>query len=165
LRLLLFAGLRGERAALEAILQSAARWGECEPVCLGDAVGGGDEAGTLALMRRKGVLLVAGPADRALAKQPGALPASEVAYLRAASAPRRLVAGGKQFLLTWDPAATDPRAFVVRPGPETPVDERGATLAQVASSRGEAACLLLDLESGARETRIVSWDAPIRHVE
>lgn len=159
--------MRGERAALEALVAAAARWGACEPVCLGNAVGEGpDSPGTLALMRRKGVLLVAGPLDRARAKDPAGLPAAEVAFLRSASAPRRLVAGARQVLLSWDPRATDPRAFVIRPGAATLLDERGATLGPVASSRGEASCVLLDLESGACEARVVAWDAsPIRHVE
>lgn len=159
MKLVLFADLQGERAALASLLQSAARLGEAELVCLGNAVGEGpDPQGTLELMRRKGVLLVAGPRDRAALKDPVGLERPEVAYLRNAAAPRRLVAGGRQVLLTWDPQAED-AAFVVKPGERAEVNDRAATTGKVHGSRGEAPYLALDLETGEVVPRHAIWDA------
>lgn len=155
-KLVLFAGLAGERAALESILQSAERLGECELVCLGDA--GGQEA--LELMRRKRVTLIAGPEDRARLKDPVGLERPEVAYLRAAAAPRRLVAGGRAMLLTSDPASRDASSYVVRPGERAEVGDLAATTGRVAGSRGEAPYLVLDLASGSIGVRHAIWDAP-----
>jgi len=159
-KLALFADLAGERAALEALLQSAARLGECEAVCLGNA-----GASALELMRRRRVTLIAGPEDRALLKDPVGLERADVAYLRHAAAPRRLVAGGRQMLLTSDPLARD-AAYVVRPGARAEIGDLAASTGRIRGSQGEAPYLVLDLESGEMSARHAIWDAaPTRHVE
>jgi hypothetical protein len=167
-KLVLFADLAGERAALESLLQSAARLGdEVEMICLGGAASGGpDPQGTLEMMRRKRVTLVAGAADRALLKDPVGLERPEVAWLRNAAAPRRLVAGGRPMLLTPDPAAQD-ATYVVKPGERAEINDRAATTGRVKGSRGEAPFLVLDLATGALSARHAIWDAaaPTRHVE
>jgi hypothetical protein len=160
-RLLLFADVRSRVAALDALLDAAKRGGD-EPVCLGNLAEPGPGAqDTLELARRKGVMLVAGPLDKALLKEPVGIERAEVAWLRNAAAPRRLVAGGRAMLLTSDPAAQAP-SFVVRPGAATRIAERHAELGPVAESRGEAACLRLDLETGALDARRVAWDQTAR---
>lgn len=158
-RLLLFADVHGRRAALEALLEAAKRWGECELVCLGNLAGDAPEnAETLELARRKGVTLVAGPLDKLALKDPVGIERAEVAYLRGAAAPRRFAAGGRQVLLTWDPTATDARALVVRPGETARLDGNLLCVGRVAGSQGEAPVALLDLETGEAKLTRVAWD-------
>lgn len=156
--LLAFADVQGHRSALESLLQSAKRRKVAEVVCLGNLAGDGpDNAGTVELARKKGVLLVAGPQDKAALKSMP-LPAADLAYLRHASAPRRLAAGPRQVLLTSDAAATDPRALVLRPGADAGPNVVG--VGSVRASAGEARYALLDLATGAVRTEIAVWDAP-----
>jgi hypothetical protein len=74
-------------------------------------------------------------------------------------------AGADLLLLTSDPTAREGVAVVIQPGATTTLERQRVALAAVADSAGEATVLLVELASGSREARTVTWDAtPTRHV-
>jgi hypothetical protein len=169
--LLVLADLQGNRWALEAILGHAKRRvPDADVVLLGNAVGAGpDPAGTVDLLRKRGVVLVKGPRDEAalgLAKDPAlrlegdanarALSTADLAYLRAASPPRRLMVHGERLLLTSDPRAAPGVERLVQPGDACTVDARRIRIASAGAPTGEAPFLVLD-DDGWR-VGLAAWD-------
>src|SRR5438067_1999088 len=107
MRILAFADALGNPHAVQAILHAAKRAGEADLVCLGNAVGPGlDPRLTVERLRKAHVHLVRGAWDAAVLNMPAAptdlrlaakpvaakLQPAEIAYLREATPPRRLVA-------------------------------------------------------------------------
>ena len=184
MRLLAFADPQGNPWAVQAILHAARRLGEVEVYALGNAVGAGpDPSGTLALLRKAGAHLVAGPRDRAALGRPpredlraegernlSLLQPSDLAYLRGAGPPRRLVAHGRAILLTADPLpaaeAAGAARLVLHPGPAPRVDTRDgvafACTGRADDPSGEAPYVLVDLATGEPEVRHAAWTAPAK---
>lgn len=172
--LVLFSDLQGNRLALEAILGHVKRrLPDAEVVLLGNAVGSGpDPAGTVALLRKRGVVLVKGERDFAalgLGKDPTLrlegdanarrLTPADLAYLRNASPPRRLSAHGQRLLLTTQtgPGGAAAGETLVQPGEVNALAPMRVAIASTARSNGEAPFVVLD-EQGFRLLH-ATWDA------
>ena len=181
MRLLAFADAQGNPWAVEAILRAARRLEGVEVVCLGNAVGAGpDPQGAVERLRKARVHLVRGPRDAAALGLPGPEPLrvegnanaaklerADVAYLREATPPRRLVANGARILLTSEPAPDAGQADVVlHPGPATLVRRVGArldvTLAPADTDTGESPYVVYDAETGEATVHHAIWDAAAR---
>lgn len=177
MRFVAFADVQGNPLAAEAILRAAKRVEEAEVVCLGNAVGTGpDPAGAVERLRKARAHLVRGPNDAATLGMPSAeaamfqgkanaarLAAADLAYLKLASPPRRLVANGKRILLTSDPAPDAGQADVVlKPGPRPLVTRTGGRL-DIAVGRaddevGESPYVVFDAETSEAKVHYAPWD-------
>jgi hypothetical protein len=130
-------------------------------------------------LRKAHVHLVRGPWDAATLNMPAAttdmrlaakpiaakLGPAELAYLREATPPRRLVAGGKRILLTSDAAAADVGAadVVLHPGPRAAVREVAARLDIAvgnasADEHGESPYVIYDAETHEAKIHRAAWD-------
>ena len=182
MRLVVFADAQGNPWAVEAILRAARRLGEAEVACLGNAVGAGpDPQGAVGRLRKARVHLVRGPRDAAALNLPGApaalreegkrnlarLKPADVAYLREATPPRRLVMGGKRVLLTSESLPDVGQSDVVmRPGGETSVRRVGplleVVLAPADNETGESPYVVYDGERDEATAHYAIWDADQR---
>lgn len=178
MRFLAFADVRGNPHAASAILQQAKKLDDVEVVCLGNALGQGpDPAACIEKLRKARVHLVRGVWEAAALGMPappdvriGArdllakLAPADAAYVRDASPPRRLVAGGKRILLTAEPKPDAGLADVVlHPAPKAEVHvEAGRTFVRVGDAsdaeHGESPYVVFDAATGLAKAHYAPWD-------
>lgn len=181
MKFLAFADVQGNALAAQALVGMAKRHPEAEVVCLGNAVGAGsDPAGAVERLRKARVHLVRGPRDAAALGMPAPealrfegkanaakLAPADIAWLRTATPPRRLVANGKRILLTSEERPETGLADVVlKPGGRAVVHRVGARL-EIATGRadeetGESPFILFDAETGEAKVSYAAWDRAAR---
>lgn len=186
MKILAFADVLGNPHATQAILLAAKKLGEAELVCLGNACGtGADPQATVERLRKAHVHLVRGAWDAATLNMPVAstdmriaakaiaakLKPSEMAYLREATPPRRLVAGGKRILLTSDTKAPADSAadVILHSGGLKPIVRRDPNTGRLdvavgnasEAPEGESPYVLYDSETGDALVKYAAWDITV----
>jgi hypothetical protein len=178
-RIVAFADVQGNPHAVAAILLAAKKVDDAELVCLGNAFGPGpDPQACVEKLRRAHVHLVRGAWESMALGMPGGdaqqrlaardllgkLDKAEVAYLKEATPPRRLVAGGKRILLTSEPAPAAGAADVVlHPGARAVTKADGARLDvsvgnASADEHGESPFVVYDTELHEAKVAHAAWD-------
>lgn len=177
MRFLAFADVQGNPWAAEAILHAAKKQDDVTLVCLGNAVGAGpDPQGAVERLRKARVHLVRGPRDAAAIGLPSPealafegkanaakLAPADLAYLREATPPRRLVAGGKRILLTSEPRPDHGQADVVLKPGDRPLWQRVDARLDIQVGRAddpsaESPFIVFDATTGAVKLHHAPWD-------
>lgn len=183
MRIVAFADVQGNPHAAAAILTAAKRIDDATTYCLGNAVGPGpDPASCIEKLRKAHVVLVRGERDAAALSMPGGdeklrlegkailsmLKPADVGYLREASPPRRMVAGGKRILLTSDAKSTDVGAadVVIHPGVRAVVRLDGTRLdvsvgSAIGDEHGESPFVVYDTQTQEAKVHHAAWDRTV----
>lgn len=185
MRLVAFADVQGNPHAVAAILLAAKKLGEADLYCLGNAIGPGPgPAACVEKLRKAHVILVRGPRDAAALGMPGGdeklrlegkaivstLKPADVGYLREATPPRRMVAGGKRILLTSERSPADVGAadVVLHPGDRAVVraDANARRLDvsvghAVADEHGESPFVVYDTDTNTATVHHAAWDRSV----
>lgn len=178
MRFLAFADALGNPHAVAAILAQAKKLDEVELVCLGNAVGPvGDAQACVEKLRKARVHLVRGAWDAAALGMPthddlrfrakeiaAKLHPADLAYLKEATPPRRLVAGGRRILLTSETKPDPGNADVILHPGERPLARREAARLDVSvgqagtDENGESPFVIYDSSTGEAKVHYAAWD-------
>lgn len=183
MRIVAFADVQGNPHSVAAIITAAKRIEDASLYCLGNAIGPGpDPASCIEKLRKAHVVLIRGERDAAALGMPGGdeklrleskailgtLKPADVGYLREASPPRRMVAGGKRILLTSDAKAMDVGAadVVLRPGERAAVKLDGSRLDLTVGNaaedeHGESPFLVYDTQMHEAKVHHAAWDRTV----
>lgn len=175
---LVFGDPLGNPHAVAAILAHAKKLDGVELVCLGNAIGpAGDARACVEKLRKARVHLVRGAWDAAALGLPSGaelrvqaqpiaatLQNADLAYLKEATPPRRLVAGGRRILLTSETKPNVGLADVILHSGDKPHARREATRLQVCvgqagtDANGESPFVVYDPTTGEAKVQYAAWD-------